>query len=235
MVQCREGRTTIWSTNTTTEVTPQTRPAQMNNGNRHFGKLLLTIVAVVGVVVSNPVTCDGNAFDLPKAGILLSLPDPWKQVPDEELAAVTQQARAKAPKISISSYAYGFRKESGDSWGLIVVSVRPRQMSNPTLEAMPQAEDWSEYSKIAEQKTGGLLRGFKMGQSRYDSKRQIVWITMSAADVMGGGGMKGVSAVLIRESQEIQLNGYCDEASYESFCSEFEGVVISARTRVVRK
>jgi hypothetical protein len=68
-----------------------------------------------------------------------------------------------------------------------------------------------------------------MGESRYDSKRQILWMTMSAADVMGGGGMKGVSAIFIRDAQEVQLSGYCDEASYMFFCDVFEGIVCSAK------
>lgn len=193
-----------------------------------FHQCILSTTLLLWIAIATPEGCIGRDIDLPKAGLTISLSDQWSQVPESELTAMVQQARAQAPRIKTPNYAYGFRKVSGDSWGSLLINVRPRQITSTALEAMPKAESVSEYSKTTEQKSSGLLQGFKMGESRYDSKRQILWMTMSAADVMGGGGMKGVSATFIREKDEVQLSGYCDVASYMFFCDVFEGIICSA-------
>ncbi len=110
----------------------------------------LASALILGLTIVAPVHSSGRDIDMPKAGLTISLSDQWSQVPEAELAAMVKQARAQAPRINTPNYDYGFRKVSGDSWGSLLINVRPRQITNKALEAMPRAEYLAEYSKTTE-------------------------------------------------------------------------------------
>jgi hypothetical protein len=175
--------------------------------------------------------CPAKEYELPFAGLVLDIPNDWTQVSREELAAMTREARTKAPKMNMPDYTYGFRKANGDKWGALLIQVRDGTIERDALKALPKVNELQKISSGAERKSVGLLKKISIGDTQYDSQRRIVWMRLSVGDVMGGGGMKGVSATLVREKNDIALHGYCDEASYNSFCTEFEGIVLSARAR----